>query len=560
MKHPALALLWHCWRLSRRWYCVMLAITLGVHFMLLNLRLPGMESVANLQELQATGVTIVTMLLAAFTTLIATSLGGSSGFPFRFEHRLPVSTATLVGVPMATLAALHASLFVIPVLLSRLMYGIPLPVLAGGAIISTMAVLLVAASWSTATVSMRSMALVCAAVGGSTLMRTMQPFHINESAGIGTQEFAPDFIALSGSQYLWLALVLSGLYAITVYCVGMQRQGERWRLLSVTREGSERKRKTFNEVFTDYTGNALRMPARVSSPWQAELWLELKRHGMPVLAMGLLFALVTPMFPQLSELIQFPNPALLAMSGPVAVFFYGMGTAVFNRRSATGGYMSAFEGTRRLGTLQMAGVQLGTLGISIGLAIALIMISFRLSAPLYGDVGPPWAWAADLLDYASALAPLQKLSIAVVTLVAYFGIIAFYFCLHSCSTFWGGKALFGTLVFLIVAAVFARIALSGEGGDFVAMSMWWIAGVTLALTVLLVARAFSLKLMSATGAVVSLLVWTIALACAYTMYEGLDLHFPSLAPELMALNAALWTLPLTLLLGTAWCYDRLRHR
>ena len=151
--------------------------------------------------------------------MIATSLGGSSGFPFRFEHRLPVSTATLVGVPMATLAALHASLFVIPVLLSQLIYGIPLPVLAGGAIITTMAVLLVAASWSTATVSMRSMALVFAAVGGSTLMRAMQPFHIDESEGVGTQEFAPDFIALSGSQYLWLALVLSGLYAITVYCV-----------------------------------------------------------------------------------------------------------------------------------------------------------------------------------------------------------------------------------------------------------------------------------------------------------------------------------------------------
>ena len=200
------------------------------------------------------------------------------------------------------------------------------------------------------------------------------------------------------------------------------------------------------------------------------------------------------------------------------------------------------------------------MGISIGLGTALILISFRLSAPLYGEVGAPWAWAADLLDYASAFAPLQQLSIAVVTLVAYFGIIAFYFCLHSCSTFWGGKALFGTLVFLIVAAVFAHIALSGEGGSFVALSMWWIAGVTLALTVFLVARAFSLKLISARGTVGSLLVWTIALVCAYTMYEGLDLHFPSLAPELMALNAALWTMPLTLLLGTAWCYDRLRHR
>jgi hypothetical protein len=559
MKHPAVALLWHCWRLSRRWYLVMLTITLGVHFMLLNLRLPGMESMPNLQELQATGVTIVTLLLAAFTTLIATSLGGSTGFPFRFEYRLPVSTSTLVGVPIATLAALHASLFVIPVLLSQLIYGIPLPVLAGGLIITTMAALLVAASWSTATVSMRSMALILAAVGGSTLMRSMQPFHLND-AGVGTQPFYPDFIALSGSQYLVLALVLCGLYAITVYCVGLQRQGARWRLLPVRRAGTERKRKTFNEVFTEYAGNVLHVPAHVNSPWQAELWLELKRYGMPVLALGLLFALVTPLFPHLSKLIQFPNAALLAMSGPVAVFFYGMGTAVFNRRSVTGGYMSAFEGTRRLGTLQMAGVQLGTLGISIALSIALIAITFRLSAPLYDDVGAPWRWAADVLEYASAAAPLQRLSIAVVTLVAYFGIIAFYFCLHSCSTFWGGKALFGTLVFLIVAAVFAHIALSGEGGDFVAQSMWWIAAVTLALTVFLVVRAVSLKLMSARGTIGSLLFWAVALVCAYTVYEGLNLHFPGLAPELMALNAALWTMPLTLLLGTAWCYDRLRHR
>ena len=44
------------------------------------------------------------------------------------------------------------------------------------------------------------------------------------------------------------------------------------------------------------------------------------------------------------------------------------------------------------------------------------------------------------------------------------------------------------------------------------------------------------------------------------MLQRLDVHLPSLPPELQALNAALLTLPLTLFLATVWCYDRLRHR
>jgi hypothetical protein len=453
MKHPALALLWHCWRLSRRWYVVMLVITVGAHFTLLNLKPQGMGTGPHTRDLMTNVTVIFTMLLATFTTLIALSLGGRTGFPLRFEYRLPVRTTSLVAVPMAALAALCASLYAIPLLLSRIIYGLLMPVFAGSALIVALVALLVAASWSVSNVSMRSLAMVIAVIVGATLARSMQPFHMGEE-GQPYGPFNSDVIEFSSVQYGLLGLVVLTLYAITVHGVGLQRQSESWGW-ALRRRTLERRGVSLNEMFLERASDLLRIPLPVKSAWQAELWLEFKRYGMPILAQSLLFALLMPALPALSKLLGIPA-GVLAITGPVAVFFYGMGIAIFNRRAASAGYMQPFEGTRRLGTMQMAGIQLGMLGTAMALGLVLMGAGLWLSAPLFDDVGVLWRQAAALLSYASGATLAQQISITVVVLVAYFATITFYFCLHSCSVFWGSKALYGILVFLLYSGLFAH--------------------------------------------------------------------------------------------------------
>jgi hypothetical protein len=121
--------------------------------------------------------------------------------------------------------------------------------------------------------------------------------------------------------------------------------------------------------------------------------------------------------------------------------------------------------------------------------------------------------------------------------------------------------MYGTLAFLIYAAIFAHVALTDESaGAFVVQNMWWFAAITLVLTLLLATRLARLRLLAAKTATATLVIWSIGLLGACLMLARLDVHLLTQPPELQALIAALLTLPLTLFLCTVWCYDRLRHR
>jgi hypothetical protein len=539
----------------------MLAIALAVNLTIMNVSPPNLAKLPDRHEILASGCVVFSALLALFTTLLAISVSGRAGFPMRFEFRLPVSTTLLVGVPMLALGALCASLYMIPVLLDRILYGVPMPVVAGAVLVGTVATLLAAASWTTVTNPTRGVALVLAVSACARLLAWMQPFHFKNGRRAGEPAFDPDMLSFSTTQYLLLALFVLLLFGVTAYSVGRQRQDERWRL-NLARPGARTHGTSVSVgALLDRVTDLLRLPCPVSSPRSAELWLECKRLGVPMLALGVLLALLMPLLPWIDSLFGSQMTRLLATAAPVVLFFTGVGIGIFNRRSASGGYMNPFEGTRGLGTLQLAGIQLGTLGTALVLGTALIGFSLWLSAPLYDDFGPLWSRLASLIHVAQGGNIAQQAGIATSVVVGYFALMAFLFCLHSCSMFWGRKVMYGTLAFLLYAMVFAHTALTDESaGSFVAQNMWAFAAGTLVLTLLLIAGVARLRLITLKAGVITLLAWLLGLAAACLMLERLDVHLPSLPSELKALNAALLTLPLTLFLGTVWCYDRLRHR
>ncbi len=560
MRHCALGLLWHAWRLSRRWFLLTLAIALAINLTIMNVAPPGMAGLPDRREYLASGTVLLGTLLALFTTLVAISLGGRAGFPLRFEFRLPVSTSLLVGMPMLMLAVLCASLCAIPLLLDWMLYGLPMPWAAGAALVGTASVLLAAASWSAATNSLRGVTLILAVAGGARLLTWIQPIRVSNGSRSGERPFNPDMLHFSAGQYVLLALLVLLLYGVTVRCVGLQRQSEPWRFRlarSTIRAGSGNPLGALIDRGTDL----LRLPCPTSSPWLAELWLESKRLGLPVVLLGLLLALLVPLLPWAQSLLgaQFTRPLITA--APLVLFFTGIGIGIFNRRTASGGYMNPFEGTRALDTLQLAVIQLGALGAALLLGTALIGISLWLSAPLYDDVGPLWSRLANVIHAVKDGNLMQQAGTATTLIAAFFALMTFFFCVHSCSTFWGRKVMYGALGFLVYAVIFAHAALTDENaGAFVAQNMWWFAGITLVSTLLLIARVARLRLLALRSGAIVLAAWLLACTGTCFMLERLDVHLLTQAAELQALNAALLTLPLTLFLWTVWCYDRLRHR
>lgn len=564
MRHPAIGLLWHSWRLSRRWYLLILAIALAATLTIMNLSPRGMLPQPVYREHLAPGTVVFSSILALFTTLVAISLGGRAGFPMRFEFRLPVSTALLVGIPMLALGALCASLYVIPMLTIRLVYGLPMPVLAGAMLVFAVAMLLAAASWATTTSLTRGIALVLAVSACTRLLTWMQPFHFPNGARAGEPVFDPEMLSFTAAQYALLVLIVLTLAALAGLSVRQQRQGESWQwgmtrtqLPGQVRDNGGRA----SESLMDRAGALLQVPCPVSSPWAAELWLECRRLGVPLLALGLLLALLMPILPWMDALFGSRISGTLATAAPVALFFTGVGTGIFNRRISSSGYMNPFEGTRPLGTLHLAGIQFGTLGAALTLGTALIGIGLWLSSPLHGDVGPLWSRLATLILAVRDGSIPQQVGTALSIVAGFLSLMAFFFCVHSCSMFWGRKIMYGALAFLIYAVTFAHTALSDESaGDFVSRNMWCLAGITLALTLLLLFRVTRLRLFTLKAGAVTLMAWLLGVGGGILMLQGLDVRLLALPPELKALNAALLALPLTLFLATVWCHDRLRHR
>lgn len=562
MRYPAAGLLWHSWRLSRRWYLLILAVALAIHFTIMNLAPAGMAGTPGLREHLAQGSIVLALTLALFTTLVAISLGGRAGFPMRFEFRLPASTALLVATPMLALAILCASLYAIPLLASRLLYGLPMPVLAGAVLIFSVALLLAAASWATTTSATRGIALVLSVAACTKLLTWMQPLHVRNGARAGEPAFGPDAIYFSPAQYALLALGVIALYALTVHSVALQRQGERWRIRMTKRQtGTPPREARSGSSLMDRASDLLWIESPVSSPWKAELWMECKRHGMPLLVLGVLLALLVPVLPWADSILHVKSAGLLATAAPVVLFFTGVGLGVFNRRTAAGGYMNPFEGTRALGTLQMAGIQLGALGTTLLLGTGFIGVAMWLSSPWSVDQGPLWSRVAGLVEVVRGGTLAQQAGTASSITAGFFAVLAFLFCVHSCSMLWGRKVMYGALAFIIYAVMFAHTALTNEqAGEFVARNMWGLAAATLVLTLALMSSVARRRLFTFKAGAISLLAWLAGMAGAVVMLGRLDVRVLSLPPELLALNAALMAMPLTLFLATVWCYDRLRHR
>lgn len=574
LQHPIPALIWECWRLSRRWYLWVLPAIVGVDVFFMSraerlvenrsrVPLPQLTLV-DAYELMAPSVLMINFTLAFFTTMLAQAIGGRAGFPLVFEYRLPIRTSTLVAVPMLVLATLCASLYFVPMLVCRLWYGVSFPLFDASLLVATLAVILLASSWSTTSAPTRTATTLFALFNSLQLFAWMDPVtlgNLSRAAGEAFQvpRMNAEVVALHATDYALISAIVLAMFALTLVAIRQQRYGEAplqgftgvWR--ATPREPSAQ-----TTTLSDRITDLLTLPCPTRSPWRAELWLELKRHGMPILLLGIVVALAVPLL----YAVGISPPAALDRLDyvfPGAVFFGGVGIAIFNRRLATSGYMSPFEGTRAMGTAALALLQTLSVGVTMLCGLLLVSLSVYWSSQLAGvEPGALARRVGALLDGMNTNFTWTMLGTTLTELVVYFSAVALFACLHTLSVMWGRAVPYSAGVIAIYALIFA-FRVEGEPAmiEDIKRHMWGFAAIVLLLTVAAAGRTLYLKVLSLRGGLAMLACWTLFVVCALA---GRDVAFADQAPELQAFNVALLMLPLMLFALLFWSYDRLRHR
>jgi hypothetical protein len=379
-----------------------------------------------------------------------------------------------------------------------------------------------------------------------------------------------------------LLLAFTLLLGFTIFRISRQRCGES----SLLWQGQKALNSTETSpaaAMRNFSVRALRnkltdifiYPCPINSAPRAEMWLEMKRYGIPIFIIGLGIAVAVPALTFLSVALNWPLIALSVSIAPLFLFFGALGISIFNRRMGNGGYMNNFEGTRAMSTVQLASIQLLVLAGTTLLSIILICTSIWISQTLFSSAGlqieelmPRWT-GSTLSMRAAGLFMMLILYLTAITLFA---------SLHAGSVLWRKKFLIGILLVILYAIYFTvavktasdRIAVSAMRANFNTIGdisildrlddhMWGFAICVLLLMLVVVGRTLYLKLFTLRSGSIMMLLWLGFLFCSYNILEERGIHLAGMAPELLVFNCALLALPLTLFLLTVWSYDKLRH-
>jgi hypothetical protein len=591
MNNVVFALIWESWRLSRRWYLWVLPVAFAFDYLIMRqaavMATQAAEAVArgaplgflnpaeDFAVLLAPGAFMVNFILSMFATLLAISMGNRAGFPLAFEFRLPVRTSLLVAVPMLTTAALCASLYVLPILVIRLVYGVPIPLLPAGALIASLVVILLACSWSTSSSTARTFAMVLGIIVAGQLFALLDPVDMSGpryQPGQGPI-FNQSIVALTPGEYALLAGIGLILYALATASIRKQRCGEA-PVLQLPGVAPVKLRKSSVSLLSILTRAAewLMPSCPTSTPWRAELWLEARRQVLPILLLSVLIAVCVPLLYLFGITPKDPFDHADYIF-PGLVFFVGVGMTVFNRRQQSAGYMSAFEGTRGMSTLALAAIQMLAVTAATFCGIALVLVSVHFASAPLEVPGNLALRIQETLSMVKEASPLYLFTGTIALLVNYVAWVLLLACIHTWSVIWGRWVPYGAGAVIIYAAAQAirvqsnraRMGTMGqaelvEALQEIEQQLFAIAVIIGAVTLLALARTLYTKVLSLRVGAAALVVCASYVACSFYNMTQQDLVFSELVPEMQAFRAALLVCPFLLFILLLWSYDRLRHR
>ena len=583
-RSPIVAMLWELWRVTRTEVAWKLALPTGAGMLILALSSSQLEIV---KDANAALVLVVIVIPHVFGWVsLARLVKGRPGFPLSLHYTRPVRTAVIVGLPMAYLTAVSSAIYLVSALTLRVTSGYAFPLLPVAAWMAALTVIGVAASWSTRDRQIQVVTMMIATlIAWYVSVERLTAVEI-EGSYDWPPRLWPALFDWPLTDYAWIALIGMAAFGVTAAMVTRQRRGDE--LAASTRAAITG---TPAEGWSDWFVSLFRIPCPTSSATRAQVWLDLKSNGFPVLATGVTLAIVILLMAAASGPLDAANLAVMRGSAPcvygecitlfpvVPVLFAALslfivlllaGNAFGVRRRQGRTDISAFAATQAYGTAQLAALKVLVMSVCVLAALLAIGMSVWISLPLLREAPFIHMWhvrptglRSVITDAVAALTGYEQLSLAI---VAAAGVVLWVAAFAVLGTLSRRMNVAGSLLLLYGLAL-GLLALAGQSGigpeiplGAILRATWWatLSAIVLATGYLLwrgVAEQV-LALPHAAGAVLLSALFGVAwlgiLGAAGVSLAGLPV---------VGAARVLWPalLPLTMTVLAAWSYSRVRH-
>ena len=580
LRSPAAAMLWELWRVTRVEAALKLAAGAVVPLAVVTLSsvFAASENTRWYEVVMGNLALLGKMLvylphLWGWVSLAALS-GGRLGFPFNLHYTRPIRTAVMVGVPMAYLTAVTFAICLVSALLLNATAGYGYSPLPAAAWIAVLTVVLKTIGWWSRNLVVLMLGVMAAFfAGGNAIGSRLDAF--------------PKGVDYPLTDYAVMASICLACFGLTVASVARQRRGDAEAPIITQRPGNG---------LLGWLVDGFRFSCPTSSPTGAQVWLDLKTRGWPVLTIGMVFAIVILLVSAVSNpidamlnadpdwscqiedcfYVRAAPPLFLVPFSLFAIFLLG-GNAFGIRAKQGRRYLSPFEATQAYGTAQLVVLKLLVQSACVLAALITIGASVWISMPLLGDAVFVQMWGVPLSSrrpvVTQAFAALPGYEQLAVAIVAVFGVVigvAVFAVFRALWTRYSHRVSIASFVLVLYGLVLAWLAVGvtvGDPGtisrlhlDVVYETMRGIATAAMVITTAYVVwRGFAEHVFTvryAGGAVVLSAAfgaaWLTLLQMAGAQQAGM-----SATNAVSIVSAAL--LPLTASVLAPWSYSRIRH-
>ena len=581
MRSPGHAMLWEIWRVTRVEAAWRLAIGIvgGLAALVLCAVLAPPDDPKAFEAIKAFGAMIAMILIVlphSMGWLLLPSLnGGRPGFPLYLLYTRPIRTAAMVGLPMAYLTAVPSAIYLVSALLLRVTSGHPFPLLPVAAWIGALNLIYLPIYWSTRSRVVWMLGLMVASSAWISFASHRLTSFPDGFDWYNSPKLWPAIFDFPLTDYALIALIGLASFGVAVAGVARQRHGAAPAAIPWSGTG-----------FPEWLVTLFRFPCPTSSATRAQVWFELKSRGLPVLAIGMVLAIVTALLFAVSRPI---DAALFAhmtcrtdgcfWARPIAVFLaalsvpavLALGGNVFGIRWRQGRvYASVFEAGQPYGTARLACLKVLVRSVCVLAALIAVGVSAWASGVLItiGEIAavPVSSWQRAIEGAVGALTGYEQLALVAVASLSVALTVASLATLAALWARYPRRLNIAGLLFLLYGLALVLLALRQHSnglefplGAILRATSWVAASAIVLATGYLLWRGFAeqlLTLQQASGAVLVSAAfgaaWLTILRAAGVSLAGLPATDAAwmLSPALM---------PLTISVLAPWSLSRIRH-
>jgi hypothetical protein len=570
-------MLWELWRLTRWEFGVRACLgTLGVAALLTAGPLGSYRFPLGLFLLAATAL--------GSSLRVKSTLDDRPGFPFYLGYARPVPTWALAGIPLGYLGVAAAVGYLVPALLLRVAFGVPFPLAPVATVVAAFAVVTTSAAWWTRNrvVQVAGSALlwvppmlVGSELGAVAMAPVMAPVagpaDMPAVGGVLSRLAAldrwPELFSFSPVLYAFVVLVVAAAFAATIVGVGRQRRAD--------------------DVWAPFSESAVSAWARLagrcrvicptSSPTRAQVWLEMRRVGLPVLALGAAGALALPVGFALVDGYLSVGASVFGWDSrtfatreatKIVVAACAVGAPLAGLRAILGvrftqgtAAMSVFDGTCPLGSARLASLKVAVAVACLLAAWALVGTSIWHSLVYSTEIADVDVGKRDLFAFLASTSGLRLVTLALIGVALLSAVVALVAVIQAflvVST--RGVARLAIALLVYGAGVVLSLGMGWVGRSFIEVNVWMGTAVLVAGTIYLFRRAIVDRVLSFRETGVTALVWAACVAAALVVFRDPGQSGAAFPALLVGLLVSASVVPLTAIALTPWSLNLIRHQ